>query len=169
MARDGNRLRINGQLANEQRVIDGRIGRAAASDEAMRRLTTIPGLGLAKAVSLGRTIDEPERFTSSPTVGAHLGLAPRRHRSGEVGWTGRVARRGGSVIRAVLHEAANMRVHRPRRSCAIERCDTAPAGRIGMRRAKVAQARGLSVVMHAIRARGATFDWGGGPPAAAGT
>lgn len=156
-------LRIHEQLADEQRVIDDRIKQAAASDEAVRRLMTIPGVGVVTAVCFRHTVDEPERFTSSSTVGAYLGLTPRRHQSGEVDWTGRVSKRGSSVMRAVLYEAANVIMHRLRRACALKRWGTALAARIGMRRAKVALARKLSVVMHTIWVRGTTFDWGGEP------
>ncbi len=160
-------MRVHEQLADEQRAIDDRVEDAAAADGAVGRLMTIAGVGVVTAVCFRHTVDAPERFTSSSTVGAYLGLTPRRHRSGERGWTGRISKRGSSAMRAVLCEAANAIMHRLRRSCALKRWATTLAARIGVRRAKVALARKLSVklsvVMHTIWMRGTTFDWGDEP------
>lgn len=156
-------MRVHEQLADEQRAIDDRIKNEAAEDEAVKRLMTIPGVGVVTAVCFRHTVDAPERFSSSSTVGAYLGLTPRRHQSGEMDWTGRISKRGSSVMRAVLYEAANVIMHRLRRSCALKRWAATLAARIGLRRAKVALARKLSVVMHTIWVRGTTFDWGGEP------
>ena len=88
--------------------MDERIKAAAARDEATRRLMTVPGVGFVTATCFRHTIDEAGRFSSSSTVGAYLGLTPRRWQSGETDRTGRISKRGSSVMRALLFEAATV-------------------------------------------------------------
>ena len=113
-------LHLHEQLCVEQNGIERRIRHEAAGNETTRRLMTIPGVGVMTAMCFRQTIDDPHRFTSSATVGAYLGLTPRRHQSGEVDWTGRISKRGGVTMRALLHEAATVIMHRVRRSCAMK-------------------------------------------------
>ena len=72
-------------------------------------------------------------------------------------------------MRALLYEAATVIMHRVRRSCTMKRWAEGLAGRIGARRAKVAPARKLAVMMHAIRVDGTEFDWGQDADPSAGT
>lgn len=153
-------LRLHERLCVEQDGIERRIRHEASADETTRRLMTIPGVGVMTATCFRQTIDDPHRFTSSATVGAYLGLTPRRHQSGEVDWTGRISKRGSVTMRALLYEAATVIMHRVRRSCAMKRWAEGLAGRIGQKRAKVALARKLAVMMHAIWVDGTEFDWG---------
>ncbi|WP_245283966.1 transposase [Bradyrhizobium sp. Cp5.3] len=44
---------------------------------------TVPDVGVVTALTFRHTIDDPSRFRSASTVGAYLGLAPRRSQSGE--------------------------------------------------------------------------------------
>lgn len=155
-------LSLHERLCDEQRAMDERIKAAAARDEATRRLMTVPGVGFVTASCFRQTIDDAGRFARSATVGAYLGLTPRRWQSGEVDRTGRVSKRGSIVMRALLYEAANVVMHRLRRPCSLQAWATALAARIGLRRAKVALARKLAVVMHAIWVDGTEFDWAAG-------
>ena len=160
-------LRLHEQLREEQRAMDERIKAAAAGDEATRRLMTVPGVGFVTATCFRHTIDEAGRFSSSSTVGAYLGLTPRRWQSGETDRTGRISKRGSSVMRALLFEAATVLMHRVSRPCALKAWALALAKRIGARRAKVALARKLAVVLHAIWVDGTEFDWNAGRAPAA--
>ena len=153
-------LRLHERICVEQDGIERRIRHEAAADETTRRLMTIPGVGVMTATCFRQTVDDPHRFTSSATVGAYLGLTPRRHQSGEMDWTGRISKRGSVTMRALLYEAATVIMHRVRRSCAMKRWAEGLAERIGKRRAKVALARKLAVMMHAIWVDGTEFDWG---------
>lgn len=161
-------LRLHERLCIEQNGIERRIRREAATDETTRRLMTIPGVGVMTATCFRQTIDDPHRFTSSATVGAYLELTPRRHQSGEMDWTGRISKRGSVTMRALLYEAATVIMHRVRRTCAMKRWAEGLAERIGKRRAKVALARKLAVMMHAIWIDGTEFDWGWDAGAATG-
>jgi transposase len=59
-------------------------------DPVCRRLMTAPGVGVVVALTYRASIDQPERFSHSRAVGAHLGLTPRRHQSGEIDYDGGV-------------------------------------------------------------------------------
>lgn len=82
--------------------------RAHARDDGLcRRLMTVPGVGPITALSFIAVIDDPRRFASSSSVGAYLGLAPRRYQSGEVDRAGRISKCGDRLMRSYLYEAAN--------------------------------------------------------------
>src|SRR3954451_24478299 len=69
---------------------------------------TTPGVGAIVALTFASAIDDPARFRSSRTVGAHFGLTPRKHQSGETDVTGRISRIGDHGVRVALYEAANV-------------------------------------------------------------
>src|SRR5512132_1726653 len=64
------------------------------TDETCRRLMTVPGVGAVTAAAFLATVDDPERFRRSSSVGAYLGLTPRRCQSGDIDYTGRISKRG---------------------------------------------------------------------------
>jgi transposase len=55
----------------------------------------------------------PGRFKSS-SVGAYIGLTPRRYQSGEADYTGHISRGGDKLLRTYLYEAAGIILHRAR-------------------------------------------------------
>jgi transposase len=68
---------------------------------------TVPGVGPVAAPSFRVGVDHPRRFTRSRTVGAHFGLAPRRHQSGtSIDYDGRIGKHGDVAVREALCEAA---------------------------------------------------------------
>jgi transposase len=155
-------------LREQAAVLDRRIAARAKADEVARRLMTVPGVGVVVALACGAVIDDPARFRRSSSVGAYLGLTPRRQQSGEADYTGNISRCGDALLRSYLYEAANVILCRRVRPNAIRAWGLALAQRIGMRRAKVAVARKLSVVLHGIWRSGAEFRWDAQPaPAAA--
>ena len=95
-------------------------------------------------------IDTPTRFKRSRSVGAYLGLTSRRYQSGETDKAGHISKCGDGLLRAYLFEATNALLTRHMRACALRRWGLMLAARIGMRRAKVAVARKLAVVMHHV-------------------
>ena len=103
-------------------------------------------------------IDDPARFKRSSSVGAYLGLTPKRHQSGEEDWTGHISKCGDALLRSYLFEAAAVLLQRYPKPCALQAWGLALAKRIGMRRAKVAVARKLAV-LHRLWTRGEDFRW----------
>jgi transposase len=132
----------------------------ARTDEVCRRLMTVPGVGALVAVTFTSGVDAPERFTRSKAVGAHFGLTPKKHQSGETDITGAVSRVGDVMVRTALYEAAHILLTRAVRFSALKRWALEVAKRRGMRRAKVALARKLAVILHRIWVEGTTFRWG---------
>jgi transposase len=78
------------------------------SDKLCRRLMTVPGVGPIAALTFRATVDQAQRFARSKTVGAHLGLTPRRFQSGERDYDDRVSKCGDAMMRAALYEAAQV-------------------------------------------------------------
>jgi Transposase IS116/IS110/IS902 family len=68
---------------------------------------SIPAVGVIVALAYVAVIDNPERFRHSSTVGAYLGLTPRRYQSGEVDCAGHISKCGDGLLRSYLFQAAN--------------------------------------------------------------
>ena len=97
------------------------------------------------------------RFRSSKAVGANFGLTFRKYQSGETDMTGRISKIGDAGVRAALYEAANIILTKPVRGSALKSWATRLALRAGMRKAKVALARKLAVILHRMLVDGTPF------------
>ena len=112
-------------------------------------------------------VDDPGRFRHSRDVGAHFGLTPKRYRSGEVDRSGHISKTGDAQVRAVLFEAAHAMLLRVQRFSALKAWALRVARARGLKRAKVALARKLAVVLHRLWVDGTEFRWGREAEAAA--
>jgi transposase len=130
------------------------------ADEVCRRLMSVPGVGALVAVTFTSGVDAPERFARSRAVGAHFGLTPKKYQSGETDITGAVSRVGDVMVRTALYEAAHIMLTRAVRFSTLKRWALEVTRRRGMRRAKVALARKLAVILHRMWVEGTTFRWG---------
>jgi transposase len=138
-------------------AIDRDMKRLARASEACRRLMTIPGVGQLTALAFVAAIDEPERFRRSRDVGAYLGLVPRRYQSGEVDYTGSISKCGDRRVRTLLYEAANVMLTRYRGKLALKEWALDIGRRSTMRKARIALARRLAIIMHAMLRHGTEF------------
>jgi transposase len=129
------------------------------ADARVRLLMSTPGVGPVVALTYVSAIDDPKRFTSSKRVGAHFGLTPKKYQSGETDISGRISKIGDSSVRAVLYEAAHIILTRPIHGGALKRWAMRLAKRAGMKKAKVALARKLAVVLHRMWVSASTFDF----------
>ena len=118
---------------------------------------TVPGVGVIVALTFAAAVDDPGRFRSSKAVGAHFGLTPKKYQSGETDVTGRISKIGDAGVRTALYEAANVILTQPVKGSALKSWAARLALRVGMRKAKVALARKLSVVMHRMLVDGTPF------------
>jgi transposase len=132
----------------------------------VRLLMSVPGVGAITALAYASAVEDPARFGSSRSVGAHFGLTPRRHQSGEVDRTGAISRWGDGLVRTYLYEAANVLLGRVKRWSALRAWAVRLAQRAGGTKARVALARKLAVTMHAIWRSGEPFRWTAEPRAA---
>ena len=105
-------LSIHERVSREQAKLDEEVRCRARADETVRRLMSVPGVGVVTALTFRHTIDDPSRFSSASKVGAYLGLTPRRKQSGETDVTGKISRWGDRLLRTYLFEAASVLVHR---------------------------------------------------------
>lgn len=128
-------------------------------NETCRRLMTIPGVGAITAVTYLTTIDDPVRFERSRDVGAHLGLTPKKYASGEVDRNGGISKCGDVAMRTTLYQAGLALLTRSKKNSAIRTWGLAIVRRRGLRRAVVAVARKLAIVMHRVWSDGTEYHW----------
>jgi transposase len=96
------------KAVSEQVAQLDRLGIGQARQDAMcRHLMSIPGVGVLTALAFMTAVDDPNRFRKSRSVGAFLGLTPKRYQSGEIDREGRISKCGDALARAYLYEAAN--------------------------------------------------------------
>jgi len=138
-------------------AIDADMKRMVRASEACRRLMTIPGIGQLTALAFTAAIDDPGRFRRSRDIGAYLGLVPRRYQSGEVDYTGSISKCGDRRVRTLLYEAANVMLTRYKGSLRLKDWALAIAKRSTMRKARIALARRLAIIMHAMLRDGTEF------------
>ena len=125
---------------------------------ACRRLMTMPGIGPMTALAYSAAIDDPARFRSSSSVGAYVGLTPRRYKSGEIDRMGRISRCGDALTRSYLYEAANVMLSRSRSTNSLKSWGLKLAKRAGFKKARVALARKMAVVLHRMWVDGTDFN-----------
>ncbi len=140
-------------------ALHGALLRTVKNDELCVRFMGIPGVGPVTALAVKTTIDRPDRFRHSADVGAHLGLAPRRFQSGETDRQERIAKTGDSFTRAALFAAANVMRSRSTQWTALKHWGVTLAKRSSLKKAKVAVARKLAVIMHRMWRDGTPFRW----------
>lgn len=131
----------------------------AAADPVTARLMTAPGVGPITALVFKSSIEDPERFSRGEDAGAFAGLAPRRNQSGERDVRGRISRAGDPMLRRALYEAANVLLGRVKRPCALRDWGKALAETKGTKRARVAVARKLAVLLHRLWLSETDFRW----------
>lgn len=123
-----------------------------------RLLMSIPGVGAVTATSFVAAIEDPANFKNSRSVGAWVGLTTRRYQSGEVDYDGHISRRGDRHLRWLLYEAAAIILTRVRVESDLRTWGLKLRERIGFKRAAVAVARKLAVIMHAMLKTGKVFE-----------
>jgi transposase len=101
-------LAINSQIG----ILSRRLITIARADQIVKRLMTAPGVGVLVGLAYISVIDDPKRFAKSSSVGAYIGLTPRRFQSGEDDYTGHISRCGDKLLRSYLFEAAGIILNR---------------------------------------------------------
>jgi len=160
-------LRARAALRAEFAALHREVLRIVRVDADCRRMMTIPGVGAIVAVTFKAAVDDPGRFRRSRDVGAHFGLTPKRYQSGEVDRSGHISKTSDAQVRTALFEAAHVMLLRVQRFSALKAWALRVARARGLKRAKVALARRLAVVLHRLWVDGTEFRWGRGAEAAA--
>ena len=141
------------------RELDNRVRRMALADVVCRRLMTAPGVGFVTSLTFKAAVDDPTRFKRSRTVPAHFGLTPRRFQSGDMDISGRISRAGDPQVRATLYTAAHALMTRSSRYSSLKVWGMQLAKKRGHRRAVVAVARKLAVILHRMWIDETSFHW----------
>ena len=140
-------------------ILHHRLLAIVRDDDVCRRLMTIPGVGPVVALTYRVTVDVPTRFRNSKAVGAVLGLTPVKYQSGENDRTGAISRCGDEMMRMMLYEAAKSMLVRSAKWSWLKAWAMKIARHRGMKKAIVALARRLAVIMHRIWVDGTEFRW----------
>ena len=139
-------------------ILHRRLLAIVRDDEVCQRLMTTPGVGPVVSLTYRATVDIPARFRKSKSVGAVFGLTCAKYQSGEVDWDGRISRCGDEMMRTMLYEAAQAMMRSTKWSW-LKAWAMQIARRRGMKKAIVALARRLAVIMHRIWVDGTEFRW----------
>ena len=146
-------------LREQIAVLHRRLLVLVRDDEVCRRLMTVPGVGPVVALTYRATVDMPARFKNSKAVGAVFGLTPSKYQSGEINRTGAISHCGDKMMRVMLYEAAQSMLTRTIKWSWLKAWAMKIARHRGMKKAIVALARRLAVVMHRIWVDGTEFRW----------
>jgi transposase len=144
---------LRGQAADLNRQLVA----TARTNASCRLLMSIPGVGTVNATSFVTAIEDPQNFKNNRAVGAWLGLTTRRYQSGEVDYDGHISRRGDRHLRSLLYEAATVILTRAVADSALRRWGLGLRERIGFKRAAIAVARKLAVIMLSMLKTGELF------------
>jgi transposase len=151
-------LGVRERLVEQIAQLDRQLKAISLASPACQVLMSIPGVGVQTSAAFAAAVDDASRFRRSRTAGAYFGLVPRRHQSGELDWTGRITKQGDGTVRKLLYEAANSILTRTRQTFALKSWALKIAKRRGLRKARVALARRLAVIMHAMLRDGTLFE-----------
>src|SRR6056297_3367648 len=149
-------LRARASLRQELAVLERRVRELAQEDSVCHRLMTMPGIGAVVALTFRSAVDDPARFTSSKKEGPWVGLTPSRNQSGERDVSGGITKAGDVHLRRALCQAATVMMNRGR-STWLRTWAAQVARRRGGRRAMVALARRMSVILHRMWVDDADF------------
>src|SRR5271156_3482896 len=146
-------------LREQLGILHRRLLAMVRDDDVCRRLMTVPGVGPVVALTYRATVDVPARFRNSKAVGAVFGLTPAKYQSGEIDRSGAISRCGDDMMRVMLYEAAQVMLVRSTRWSWLKDWAMQIARRRGMKKAIVALARRLAVILHRIWIDGTEFRW----------
>ena len=120
---------------------------------------TAPGVGVITALSIASSFDDAARFKRSSSAGAYLGLTPRRYESGETSRNGRISKQGNRMTRKHLYEAATTLLTRNLRFSTLKAWGLKLASVSGFKKARIAVARKIAVILHAMWKTNTPFRW----------
>ena len=140
-------------------ILHRRLLTIVRDDDVCRRLMTVPGIGPVVALTYRATVDVPARFRNSKAVGAVFGLTPSKYQSGEINRTGAISKYGDEMMRVMLYEAAQVMLTRTNKWSWLKAWAMQIARRRGIKKAIVALARRLAVILHRIWVDGTEFRW----------
>jgi len=145
-------------LTGQIKEIEQRLKAARSEDEQVRRLMSIPGVGLITATVIAATVPDATLFRSGRDFAAWLGLVPRQRSTGGKTRLGRVSKMGDRYIRRLLISGAMSAIYRCKRGTGFA---TTWLGRMLARKpvrlVAVALANKIARIAWALMARGDSY------------
>lgn len=152
-------LAVHEALTRQIAVYEDELKNIAERDPDARRIMTVPGIGYLVALAFMTAVDDPARFSSSNKLGPYLGLAPRVRQSGEASWSAGIGHAPDKMMRSYLYQAATVVLTKTASWSALKAWGLRVYKRSGFKRAAVAVARKLAIIMHAIWIKGTEFEY----------
>jgi len=152
-------LEVRTLILKQVTVLDKMLITAAKNDPVCELLMTVPSIGALTALLFKTVIDDPKRFKRSRDVAPHLGLTPSKYASGEIDYNGRITKCGDSMLRAYLYQSAMILMMQRTRKTPLKSWGLRIAKRSGKKKAAVAVARRLAIIMHRMWMDGTAFRW----------
>ena len=149
-------LRARAALRCALAGLEKRVRTLARQDPVCRRLLTMPGVGPVVALTLRSAIDDPERFRRSKDVGPWVGLTPGRNQSGERDSVGAITNAGDCGLRTTLYQTVTVMLYRGTSNW-LKAWALLLAVLRGRKRATIALARRIGVVLHRMWREGTEF------------
>ncbi len=149
-------LRARAALRRELVGLEKLVRKLAREDQVCRLLMTMPGIGPVVALTFKSAIDDPGRFRRSKDVGPWVGLTPGRNQSGERDIVGAITKAGDAGLRTTLYQAATVMLNRGAPNW-LKAWALRLAVLRGRKRATVALARRIGVVLHRMWRDGTEF------------
>jgi transposase len=149
---------LTGQLRKLDRQIEV-LGRTRYPET--QRLLQVQGVGTITALAYVLTLEDPLRWSRSRSVGAYLGLTPKRRISGEQDPDLRITKNGDVYLRKLLVQCAHYVLGPFGPDCELRRFGLrliAQGGKRAGKRARVAVARKLAVLLHRLWISGAEYQ-----------
>lgn len=146
-----------GELTERILGLEEQLAELSHSDELLERFQEAPGVGPIVSLAFVGWVDRADRFARSRDVGACLGLRPKLRESGSSSHRGSITREGDKEMRWLLVQAAHaaLAVHR---DSALKRWGEALVKKAGKRKAVVAVARKLAVMLHRMWTTGESYQ-----------
>lgn len=141
-------LNILDTLNKEIQSLSKEVESVASSNEDVQLLQTIDGVGPITALAFKTEVDDPKRFKNSKDVAAYIGLTPSQYSSGETHRQGGISKKGSKRTRYLLVEAASALLTRCKVWSKLKAWGMKLKKKKGTRKATVAIARKLAVIMH---------------------
>lgn len=151
-------LRSIDAIAAEVKQLDKDIVAWAKQDETAKRLQTVPGVGPLVAAAFIAVVRDAQRFERGASVASYMGLVPTLYESGKTSRKGRITRAGDSQLRWLLTLAANALLNAKTQDSALRRWGLQLAEKLGRKKAIVAVARKLAVLMWTMWRKGKEFE-----------
>jgi transposase len=145
---------IDSQIAK----LDDELKNLARQSEVAWWLMSVPSIGTITALAYIAAIEDPNRFRRTRDIGAYLGLTEKRYQSADTDIGMGISKQGDAMARHYLYEAANVLLTSVKKRSALRSWGLNLMKTIGPKRARVAVARKLAVLLGRIWKDGTHFE-----------